>query len=304
MPNQEHSPQRWGERVGGVSEGAGAKAGGSNLSATNIPSRVVTVKGIPVFWKAELFAGHRRKEGLGRSARLSGYLPEEAVAPMTADVRRAPRRGTSSAYAIKRRHPTQAREIDRLRSGDASFARSFDPCTSILTMLRARKSRRWGTGGSIAVGQTCASRRNRHRGCSGGRSAARRVPPLPQGRGRGMSEKEGGRGLRPSENREPGFGCPHIVKQLQKSVGEAWSRIRSANALQKERSGSSERGPSAGRRSAGDTVGRRVERRGDRESDSPRRRERIGRRPRVARDRHPAALTSPKAVGGVAGPGL
>jgi hypothetical protein len=74
---------------------------------------------------------------------------------MTADVRRAPRRGTSSAYAIKRRHPTQAREIDRLRSGDASFARSFDPRTSILTMLRARKSRRWGTGGSIAVGQTC-----------------------------------------------------------------------------------------------------------------------------------------------------
>jgi hypothetical protein len=33
----------------------------------------------------------------------------------------------------------------------------------------------------------------------------------------------------------------------------------------------------------------------NRESDSPQSRERIGRRPRVARDRHPAALTSPKA---------
>ena len=48
-PVKEHSPQRWGQGVGGVSEGAGAKAGGSNLSAMKIPSRVVTVKGILVF---------------------------------------------------------------------------------------------------------------------------------------------------------------------------------------------------------------------------------------------------------------
>jgi ABC-type xylose transport system permease subunit len=65
--------------VGGVSEGAGAKAGGSHLSATKIPSRVVTVKGILVFRKARLFAGRRRNEGLGRSARLTGYLPGEAA---------------------------------------------------------------------------------------------------------------------------------------------------------------------------------------------------------------------------------
>jgi hypothetical protein len=54
--------------VGGVSERAGAKAGESNLSRTVTPSRVVTVKGILVFWKAALFAGRRRNEGLGRSA--------------------------------------------------------------------------------------------------------------------------------------------------------------------------------------------------------------------------------------------
>jgi hypothetical protein len=53
--------------VGGVSERAGAKAGGSNPFATTIPSRVVAVKGIPVFWKAALFAGRRRNEDLGRS---------------------------------------------------------------------------------------------------------------------------------------------------------------------------------------------------------------------------------------------
>jgi hypothetical protein len=34
---------------------------------TLIPSRVVTVKGIPVFGKASLFAGRCRNEDLGRS---------------------------------------------------------------------------------------------------------------------------------------------------------------------------------------------------------------------------------------------
>ena len=83
-------------------------------------------------------------------------------------------------------------------------------------------------------------------------------------------EKEGDRGLRPCEERESGFGCPHVVTQLQKSVGDGWSRISSANALQKERSGSSERGPSSERGSAGDTVGSRIERNARRRSASPR----------------------------------
>jgi hypothetical protein len=41
---------------------------------------------------------------------------------------------------------------------------------------------------------------------------------------------------------------------LQKSIGDDWPRISSANALQKERSGSSERGPSAERTWTGETV--------------------------------------------------
>jgi hypothetical protein len=91
---------------------------------------------------------------------------------------------------------------------------------------------------------------------------------------------------------------------LQKSSGDAWSRISSANALQKERSGSSERGPSSVRRSAGDTVGRRLERKVRRESSSPLRRESIGGRLRVTRDRHPAVHPSPRGGVRVAGPGL
>jgi hypothetical protein len=85
--------------------------------------------------------------------------------------------------------------------------------------------------------------------------------------------------------------------QLQKSVGDVWPRISSANALQKERSGSSERGPSSERRSAGDTVDRRVERNDESRVGLDRSsRSKTGARPRVTRDRHPAASSSPKAV--------
>jgi hypothetical protein len=63
---------------------------------------------------------------------------------------------------------------------------------------------------------------------------------------------------------------------LQKSVGDVWPRISSTTALQKERSGSSERGPSSERKSAGETVGGRVGRSVRRESSSPLRRTRIG----------------------------
>jgi hypothetical protein len=64
----------------------------------------------------------------------------------------------------------------------------------------------------------------------------------------------------PARIKEPRLGCSHVDETLQKSVGGVWSRIRSAYALQKERSGSSERGPSSERMSAGDTVVRRLER--------------------------------------------
>jgi hypothetical protein len=85
-------------------------------------------------------------------------------------------------------------------------------------------------------------------------------------------------------------------RSCRKSVGDDRSRISSANAPQKRRSGSSEQGPSSGRGSAGDTVGRRVERKVRRESDSPLKTGEDRRRPRVTGDRHPAVSTSPKAV--------
>jgi hypothetical protein len=83
---------------------------------------------------------------------------------------------------------------------------------------------------------------------------------------------------------------------LQKSVGDVWPRISSANALQKERSGSSERGPSSMGMSAGDTDGTRSGRKGESQVGLTARTAEDRRRPRVARDRHSAARASPKAV--------
>jgi len=94
----------------------------------------VVVKGIPVFRKAALFAGRRWNEGLGRSVQQAAVPPLHATAPMTSDVRRSPRRGTSSACATEGMHLT-ATTRDRVCLRDTSFARSFDPCASILTML-------------------------------------------------------------------------------------------------------------------------------------------------------------------------
>jgi len=217
---------------------------------------------------------------------------------MTADVRRSPRRGTSSACATKRMHPTKAREIVASCSGTRP---SLGPST------RARQSSlcsRRKTSGGGAFEATSRSGKPAQAGRTGtgvvtdGRSAARRVSPIPQGRGRDTSRK--GRRSRPPSLRESWRARVWLParrkRELQKSVGDVWSRISSANALRKERSGSSERGPRAERGSAGETVGERAARRDDRESTSPVRRERIGRRPRVTRDCHPAAFTSPKAV--------
>jgi hypothetical protein len=158
-------------------------------------------------------------------------------------------------------HPSQAREIVASEQGTRP---SLGPST------RARQSslcsREATLGGGASESASRLGKLTQVRGTitgvgTDGRIAARRGSPLPRGRRRGSSEKEEGRGLRPCEDHgEPGFGCPHVVVQLQKSVGDVWSRISSANALQKERSGSSERGPSSERSSAGETVGESVER--------------------------------------------
>jgi hypothetical protein len=108
-----------------------------SLRGKSIPSRVVTVKGILIIWKAAPFAGCCRNEGLGRS------VIQVAVSPATswrADDSECPK-DAEEGNVVSMRHKAYAPDARHERSwhaliGDASFARSFDPCTSILTMHR------------------------------------------------------------------------------------------------------------------------------------------------------------------------
>jgi hypothetical protein len=161
---------------------------------------------------------------------------------MTADARRTPRRGTPSACApqsvcTQRRHERSSQAL-----GDASFARSFDPCTLILTMLRGESFGGGAFDSASRLGKLGQPRGTNTGAETSGRSAARHVSPIPQGRGRDTRRK-GWRSRPPSLRglKSLGFSCPHVEVQLQKSIGDVWPRISSANALQKERSGSSER---------------------------------------------------------------
>jgi len=190
---------------------------------------------------------------------------------MTANVQKGAEEGNVVSMRHKAYAPNTCTRDRRMSLGDASFARSFDPCTSILTMHQRRKSR--------VVG-----RASRHHGWAN--SGNREEPTLGSARTdearlaashRLRKEKgvrcsrKGRRSRSPSlrgSRADHGLVARTSIVQLQKSVGDNWSRISSANALQKERSGSSERGPSSERRSAGETVGRRVGRK-----------ERIARRP-------------------------
>jgi hypothetical protein len=143
----------------------------------------------------------------------------------------------------RRRHAPQSactrgrHERSSSHLGDASFARSFDPCASILTRLPPQNVGRWGVRSGIAVGQTCASRRNRHRGWAG--RAQRGSPRITaSARERAWCVRKGRRSRPPSlRGTRARVRSSHVVTQLQKSVGDVRSRISSANALQKERQG-------------------------------------------------------------------
>lgn len=226
----------------GRRERAGRRDAGAAVFRSSRSIAYATVKGIPTFGTPALFAELRKNEGLGRSvthasgSSRAGGRADDSGCPKGAE------EGNVSACA--RSVCTCASAIVPC-SGDASFARSFGPCTSNPTALRGASLGGGAFGSASRLGKLARARRTSTGVVTSGRSAARRVSPLPRGRRRGTSEKEGGHGLRPCEVRELGFGCPHVVCSLQKSTGDVGSRIRSVNALQKERSEPSEQGSSS-----------------------------------------------------------
>jgi hypothetical protein len=147
---------------------------------------------------------------------------------------------------------------------DTSFARSFDPCASILTTHRGVSFGRWW-GGRVGItdGQTRVSGSNHHWGRNDrmAHDSPRMALLVARIEGAIRKKRKEVEASVPARIESSGR-CPHVVKQLQKSVGDIWSRIRSANALQKERSESGEQGPSASPSSSGETIGVGVARKG------------------------------------------
>jgi hypothetical protein len=131
-----------------------------------------------------------------------------------------------------------------------------------------------------------------------GHSAARHASPLSQGRRREARKKR----------KEVEASVPARIARARvwlparrKAVAEVSRRRLTSNKLgkraPKRAAGSSERGPSSELWSAGETVGRSIERREQsRVGLIATSRESTGARPRVAREFHPAVTTSPKAV--------
>jgi hypothetical protein len=216
-----------------------ADAGNEEERSSPVPV-VATVEGTQVYEVGGSLRGMSQERG-SRSVRST------CVAGLFLHMRRTDdkrvssgrtRRGTSSAYA-KRAHSTPAGALITRppQLEDTSFARSRDPCTSNATELGPVKSRKgWRGRFGIAVGQTWATRRNRHRDWAiTDECAACRLSPPSQGGTRDGSEKEEGHGLRPcKEQREPRFGCSYVGMQLQKSSGGVGSQIRTHAALPKE----------------------------------------------------------------------
>jgi hypothetical protein len=139
--------------------------------------------------------------------------------------------------------------------GDASFARSSDPCTSILTMHRGSNPRWWGIRGGITAGQTCASRRNQH---WGHHEWTERGSPrvTASARERAWHERKGWRSRPPSLRGSKSSG---LVARTSIVVAEVGRRRLVPNKLgkraPKRAAGSSERGPSSSLSSVGDTTG-------------------------------------------------
>jgi len=186
MPNRNTLPSL-GKKCGRRERGADARKRGEVIP----PQRSrETAEGTPVFRKTLPFAGRRRNEDLGRSVHPRGFLPADRRTgdngcPKGAEEGNVVSERDQSARTHRKGHVS-------LAIGDASFTRSFDPCSSIATLLLRRKP--FGGG---ALGMASRSGKPAQAGGTGtgaassGRGAARLSSPLPQGRGvAGKKRKE------------------------------------------------------------------------------------------------------------------
>jgi len=165
-PSKKHGPLRR-TKCGRRERESRREGRGEQSLRDSIPSRVVTVKGILVFWKAALFAGRRRNEDLGWSV-------SSAAVPCCKRARRRQRMSEGRRGGERRRHAPQS-ACTRRRHERSSQANRGRVLRSVLRpvhvnphyALEGQLSLRWGVRVGITVGQTHASEKNHHWGRHG-----------------------------------------------------------------------------------------------------------------------------------------
>jgi hypothetical protein len=132
------------------------------------------------------------------------------------------------AHALIAETPKKRPPCSRTRPSLGPETRARQSSLNSSACDASRKQALWRGRFDIAVGQTCASRRNRHRGRDERTECGSpRVTASPRGKVvRDTSETEGGHGLRPCEETRAPVGV-RTSWQLQKSAG----RILAPNKL-------------------------------------------------------------------------
>jgi len=197
---------------------------------------LATVEGTLVHETPSAFAGKRKNMSLGRSeASVAGLVPMQAFSPTTTGVLWKKEEGNvvsvREAHALGAPMPKKHRHVSRTRP-------SLGPET------RARQSAlnsRMGNHSEV-------SRQSRYRGRENlrkqeepapgprldGRSAARRVSPLPQGRSCVMRKKRKVvMATVPARKRETRAQRPYVVCSCRSRQAASWPRISSYAALRK-----------------------------------------------------------------------
>jgi len=164
-----------------------------------------------------------------------GFLPASGRTGDSGCSKEAKEGNVCQRAPTKRTHPVREAEKANRHSGTRpSLGPSARARQSSLNSAR-RKSNGGGAGGQVSrSGKPVKAGETGTGVWLFGRSAARRVSPLPRGRQRGTSRK--GRGSRPSSLRgsRARVQCPHVVMQLQKSAGGHRVSNKPGRALQKE----------------------------------------------------------------------
>jgi hypothetical protein len=150
--------------------------------------------------KSAPFAGRRKSADLGRLVTCAAVPPRRAGSPATKGALRYAEEGNDVGPRPKMRGQPMRGRRNALAPGDASFARSEGPCTSIVAQRSGGKP-----SGGHALSSASRSGKPTQVGGTGteveenGRSAARRVSPfLARGTARYVRK---GRRLRPSSLR-------------------------------------------------------------------------------------------------------